>query len=386
MRAAIVGGGVIGLSVAWRLADDGHAVEVFDDAPGTGASYAAAGMLAPAGEAWFNEDALVRIGAQSLQMWPEFAAELSRVADHDVWLRREGSLLVGTDEADAADLDRVHGLLEQHGLTAERLTRREARRLEPALTTSLRRTVLVPGDRSVHNRRVIEALLRACERAGVGVRPERADVVVDEQGAATGVRGRQSGAVHEADVTVVAAGSALSGVEGVPALLRSAVRPVKGEILRLHSSQTLLQHTVRARVRGDTVYAVPRPDGGIVLGATSDERDDLRVTADGVYEVLRRGIAVVPGLRECELVEATARARPGTADNGPLVGETGVPNLLLAAGHYRGGVLMAPVTALAVTSLLRGDAVPDTVAPFTPLRLTDPQRASEPDRLTGAPR
>ncbi len=383
MRVAILGGGVVGLSVAWRLAADGHAVAVFDDAPGAGASYAAAGMLAPAGEAWFNEDALVRIGAESLRMWPEFAAELSRVADHDVWLRQEGSLLVGTDEADAADLDRVHGLLERHDLAAERLTRREARGLEPALATSLRRSVLVPGDRSVHNRRVVEALQRACERAGVDVRPERADVVVDEAGAATGVRGRMSGAVHEAHTTVVAAGAALSEVEGVPAPLRRAVRPVKGEILRLHTSQVLLRHTVRARVRGDTVYAVPRADGEIVLGATSDERDDLRVTADGVYEVLRRGIAVVPGLRECELVEATARARPGTGDNGPLIGETGVSNLLLAAGHYRGGVLMAPITALALTSLLRGDAVPESVAPFTPQRLTD---LEEPDRLTGAPR
>jgi glycine oxidase len=372
MRVAVIGAGVVGLAVAWRLSREGDRVEVFDDRPGAGASHAAAGMLAPAGEAWFGEDALLALGAESAGMWPGFAETLGRESDHDVWLRREPALMVGTDEADRADLDRVHRLLRSHDLAVDPLTRREARRLEPALTTSLRRALLVRGDLSVHNRRVVDALRRACDRAGAPLRPERADVVTDHGGAAIGVRARGSGNVHRADVVVVAAGHGTSAVGGVPESLRSAVRPVKGEILRLRGHEPLLTRTVRARVRGDAVYAVPRADGEIVLGATSEEQGDLRVTADGVFELLRRGISVVPGIRDCELVEATAGARPGTADNGPLIGHTGLPNLLAATGHYRGGVLMAPVTAEAIAALLHGRPVHDTVRPFAPTRFATP--------------
>jgi glycine oxidase len=169
MRVAVIGAGVVGLAVAWRLARAGDGVEVYDDRPGSGASYAAAGMLAPAGEAWFGEDALVTLGAESARAWPGFAERLTRETHHDVWLRHEPTLMVGADEADRTDLDRVHRLLRSHGLTAEPLTRREARRLEPALTASLRRVLLVPGDLSVHNRRVVQALLRACDSAGVSL-------------------------------------------------------------------------------------------------------------------------------------------------------------------------------------------------------------------------
>lgn len=375
MRVAIIGGGVVGLSLTWRLAEAAHSVDLFDDDPGFGASYAAAGMLAPAGEAWFGEDALVRIGAESVRMWPAFAADLGRAAGMDVWLRRDGALLLGMDEADATDLDRVQGLLETHGLACDRLTRRDARRLEPALSTSLRRSLLVRDDLSVHNRRVIEALRRAGVRAGARLHPERADVVTDDRGA-TGVRTRDTGSLHGADAVVVAAGHALRDVVGVPEPVRSAVRPVKGQILRLRTPQPLLTHTVRARLRGDLVYAVPRADGEIVLGATSEEQGDVRVTVDGVFEVLRRGVAVVPGLRECELTETMARVRPGTADNGPLIGDTGVPNLLVAGGHHRGGVLMAPVTAAAVVALLEDQVLPESVRPFTPERLTAPSARS----------
>lgn len=378
MRVAVIGAGVVGLAVAWRLARAGDRVQVFDDGPGSGASYAAAGMLAPAGEAWFGEDALLAVGAASVGMWPGFAERLGRASGHDVWLRREPALMVGADEADRADLDRVQRLLRAHDLAVDPLTRRDARRLEPALTTSLRRALLVRSDLSVHNRRVVEALRRACGRAGTRLHRERADVLTDGTGAAVGVRTRESGAVHGADAVVVAAGHGTARVGGVPAWLRGAVRPVKGQILRLHGREPLLTHTVRARVRGDSVYAVPRADGEIVLGATSEEQDDVRVTADGVFEILRRGITVVPGIRECDLVEATARARPGTADNGPLIGHAGAPNLLAATGHYRGGVLLAPLTAEAIAALLHDGAVPGIVRPFAPTRFAPtsaPRRA-----------
>ena len=371
MRVAVIGGGVIGLAVSWRLAADGERVDLFDDRTGRGASFAAAGMLAPAGEAWFGEDALVRAGVESARMWPEFAARLGHASDVDVWLRREPSLMVGADAADAADLDRVHRIVQGLGLAAERLTRREARRLEPALTSTLRRALLLRGDLSVHNRRVVEALLRAGARAGVRMHPERADVVTDPAGIAVGVRSRHAGTVTRADAVVVTAGHDSRGVGGLPELLRRAVRPVKGQILRLRAAGPLVSRTVRARVRGDAVYVVPRADREIVVGATSEESEDLRVTAEGVFEVLRCGIELLPALRDCEVAEVAARARPGTVDNFPLVGRTQVPNLLVATGHHRGGVLLAPLTAAAVSALLHGAPVLETVLPFDPARLTE---------------
>jgi glycine oxidase len=362
MRIAVLGGGVIGLSVAWRLADAGHRVELYDDAPGQGASHAGAGMLAPAGETWFGEEELTRLGLAGLRQWPDFAARLEDASDVDVGLRREGSLLVGVDDADAATLDQTHELLSRHGIEAERLTQRELHRTEPATTPGLRRGILLRGDLSVHNRRVVRALLAAADRAGVIVHRSRADLTDG------GVRARATDDRAAADVVVVAAGAELAGVAGLPAAVASAVRPVKGQILRLRADPGLIVHTVRGLVRGDPVYVVPRADGELVVGATSEEQgSDVRVTADGVFELLRRGIALVPGLREAELVEAIARGRPGTPDNLPLIGPV-ADGVVVAAGHYRAGFLLAPMTAEAVVDHIEGRPAPDAVAVCAPDR------------------
>ena len=361
MRIAVVGAGVVGLSVAWRLAVAGHDVELHDDAPGQGASHAAAGMLAPAGEAWFGEEELIRLGLAGLRQWPEFAARLGEAAGLDVGLRTEGSLLVGVDDADAATLDQVRELLSRHGVDTEQLTRREPRRHESGLAPGLRRVVLTTADRSVDNRLVVQALQRAAAAAGVVLRGERVDVD------GRGVRTRDGDAV-QADAVVVAAGADLRAVRGLPEQVAGAVRPVKGQILRLRTESELVTHTVRGLVRGDAVYIVPRADGELVVGATSEELGrDVRVTGDGVYELLRRGIALVPGLRECEFVEAIARSRPGTPDNLPLIGPVD-DGVFVAGGHYRAGFLLAPTTAEAILAYVEGRPPPEEIAGCDPAR------------------
>jgi glycine oxidase len=365
---AVVGGGVIGLSCAWQLAESGCQVELFDPAPGQGASHAAAGMLAPVSEATYGEEALLAAGLASAQAWPRFAAHLIEASGIDVGLRQEGSLLVGHDPDDAQQLRRLGALLERHGLEAEPLTARQARSLEPALSPRTASALSVPGDHSVDNRRLVTALTVAAERAGTRLHRGPAQPVM-QGGAVVGVRHPGASAVHRADLVVLAAGVATSSVAGLPAHALPPVRPVKGQILRLRGAAGLLSRTVRALVSGVPVYLVPRADGELVVGATTEDVGlDRRVTAGAVLELLRAAAAVVPEVGELELGEALARFRPATPDNLPAVGLTDVPALAVATGHHRGGVLLAPLTAQAVVSLALGRPAPAAAGPLSPTR------------------
>ena len=358
----VAGAGVVGLSVAWRAAQRGMTVTVVDDAPGTGASYAAAGMLAPVAEAAYGEAALVELGRASLALYPQFVAELRRMSGRDVDLRTAGTLLVGFDEDDVRELDRTHAFHLELGLDAARLAPRACRSQEPSLTPRLRGGVRLAGDHSVEPRGLHSALLAAAAAAGVDVVRGRVAELVVEQGRAVGVR-LEDGDVLSAPQTVLALGAWSGRLRGVPEA-SVPVRPVKGQILRLRGAR-LLEGTVRALVRGRAVYLVPYGEDRLVVGATVEEQGfDPRVTAGAVLDLLRDATEVVPGLTELELVETLARWRPGTPDNGPLLGPSCLPGLVLAAGHYRNGVLLAPVTAQAVAAVLSGEPLPAAAAPF----------------------
>ena len=376
VRVAVIGGGVIGLSIAWTLASAGHTVEVHDDLPGLGASYAAAGMLAPVSEVMYEEPELLGLGLASLQAWPEFAARLSEASGVDVGMREQGSLLVAFDTDDAVGLARVAELLSRHELQNHELSSREARALEPALSPRTRSALHVPGDHSVDNRQLLLALRAAAERSGVHIHRQRVSVVTVD-GRAVGVRRVEvdgqtpaSAPVHEADLVVLAAGPESALVPGVPDCARPPVRPVKGQSVRLAGAAGLLEHTIRATVHGEHVYLVPRNHGELVVGATSEEVADLTVTAGAVHQLLRRAIEVVPEVAELELVESLARFRPGTPDNGPLIGYSTVPGLLVATGHYRAGVLLAPATSDAIHRLASDLPVPEVVEHFAPQRFS----------------
>jgi glycine oxidase len=375
----IAGGGVIGTAIAWRAAAAGLDVVLVDPEAGDAASLVAAGMLAPASEALFGEGALLRLNLLAVRRFGSFAAELEEAAGRQVGLRGEGTLAVAYDPGDYAALARLTAFRRSAGLDAEELDSRSCRTLEPFLAPDVHGGVLFGGDWSVDNRRYAAALRDAARSAKVRSVRDRVLEVRVSDGQARGVRLAAGGDIDAAHV-VVAAGYWSGAVGGVPDALRTMVRPVKGQLLRLRHPAgvpPVISHTIRAIVRGTDVYLVPRADGELVVGATQEERGpDQTVTAGAVHDLLHDAMSVLPVTSELILAETCAGLRPGTPDNGPVVGWCGPAGLLLASGHYRNGILMSPVTADAAVALLTGQAPAPEWEPFTPQRFTgtDPSR------------
>lgn len=276
-------------------------------------------------------------------------AAVEAASGRRVGLRTAGTLLVGLDDDDVRAIGELHAFQVELGLVAVRVGSREARRREPALSPRVRGALAVDGDHSVDARQLHVALLLAADGAGVEVVRSRALSVLVEGERAVGVA-TAIGDMH-ADAVVLAMGAWSGRLPGTPPV---PVRPVKGQILRLQG-ESLLTGTVRALVRGRPVYLVPYGVDGLIVGATVEELGfDARITAGAVLDLLADAVDVVPGITELELVETTVRWRPGTPDNAPLIGASSMPGLLLATGHHRNGVLLAPVTADAVADLLTG--------------------------------
>jgi len=367
----VIGGGIIGLVTAWRAAQRGFATAVVDPEPGGGAAQVAAGMLAAVTELHYGEQTLLGLNLASARRYPDFAAELTDATGHDLGYRQCGTLAVALDADDRAHLRELHALQRQSGLESEWLSGRDCRRLEPMLAPGVRGGLRVAGDHQIDPRRLAGALVAACERAGVvfhRVWAERFHVVRDRAAGVTTTDGAELGAGQ----VVLAAGSLSGRLPGVPDDVLPPVRPVKGQVLRLTVPKRyapFLSRTVRAVVRGSHVYLVPRENGELVIGATSEELGwDTTVTAGGVYELLRDAHELVPGITELPLTETRAGLRPGSPDNAPLLGPTVLDGLLLATGHYRNGVLLTPVTGDAMAHALATGELPDVARPFTPKR------------------
>jgi glycine oxidase len=355
----IVGAGVIGMSIAWRAARRGMSVTVLErGVAGGGTSRVAAGMLAPVAEAEFGGAAarrLLELNLRSARLWPAFAAELEDDAEASVGLVRSGALLVAGDADEAAELERQRELRESLGLAVQRLRPSEAREREPALAPTLRLALEAPEDHSVDPRLVLAALREACARAGVELR-EHAGVAAlvfdDGRGSVSGVT-LADGDRLECERVVLAAGP-WTGSIGVPESAAVPVRPVKGQIMRLRDPAGPGLLTRVLRFSGG--YVVPRGDGRYVLGATVEERGfELAPTAGGVYELLRDAHEIVPGVSEWRIEELEAGLRPGTPDNAPALGPAAVEGLWWATGHYRNGILLAPLSAELLASSLAGE-------------------------------
>ncbi|TQL69830.1 glycine oxidase [Nocardioides albertanoniae] len=342
MRARILGAGIVGLSVADELIRRGHDVEVVDPAPGSGASYAAAGMLSPAGEAWHGEETLTRLGLASLALWPEFARRLG------VSVHTRGTLLAGVDAGDVQQVERQLAVLDLAGVAHERLGRRELLAREPGLGR-IAGGAFLSDDHSVDPRAVVAALL---DRVGDRVGPERRPV---GRAVSAGERVETNTA---AEVTVIATGANLPGPYA------RLIRPVRGDVVRVRTQEPV-ERTVRAWVHGEQVYVVPRVESDeMVIGATSEERDGpLLPSVEGVWRLLDLARRVVPSLDRASVVEVTSRDRPGTADNLPLVGPTHEPGVVLAAGAFRNGILLAPLIAQQVADHVETGSVEPAVDP-----------------------
>ena len=373
----IVGGGVIGTAIAWRAASEGLSVTLVDpDNDADKASLVAAGMLGPVSESVFGEQNLLNLNLLAIERFPSFNAELEAATGLITGLRTEGTLAVAYNADDLAALKRLTEFRHSIGLKAEALDAKQCRALEPFLAPTTRGGVLATGDLSVDNRRYLAALRVAAANAGVKRLTGTVTAVATGDGEAN-VSARLDGARGITEISacdaVVAAGVATSRVNGLPDEIRRAVRPVKGQLLRLRHPEKLPRvatRTIRATVQGRDVYIVPRADGEVVVGATQEERDDRDVTAGAVHDLLRDAIIALPAISELILAEASAGLRPGSEDNGPIVGWVGPGQpLIVATGHFRNGVLLSAATADAVAALLTGGDPDPAWTPFHPGRL-----------------
>jgi glycine oxidase len=360
--AVVIGAGLIGLACAWRARRRGLSVLVVDRAPepGAGASGVAAGMLAPVTEADFGEEAPLRVNLAGRERWSAFAAELEEQSGLPTGYRDSGALVVAADRDDAEALHRLHAFQRDLGLEADWLTPSRCRRLEPGLSPRIAGGVFAPQDGSADPRATVAALAEVVEEVALGT-----DVQAIEHGGARVTGVRTSAGVIDCEQVVIAAGAwsaALAPGEAPP------IRPVKGQILEL-SARGAMPDPLERVVRTPRCYLVARGDGRVIVGATMEEQGfDTAVTADGVYRLLEAAWEVLPEVGELELVAARAGLRPGTPDNTPMVGPGDLEGLIWATGHWRNGVLLAPLTGEVVAELLAGERLPETLAQLAPRR------------------
>ena len=366
---------MIGLSCAWRAAQRGARVMVLERAePPAGATRVAAGMLAPVGELTFGEPELLELTLQSAALYPDFVAELEGASGELTGYTREGALHVALDGDEAAQLRRVHDLQRSLGLEAEWLGPRRCRALEAGLTPSFHGGVFASGEAAIDPRALARALTAALVAAGGELRTG-CEVVDGIFGGdrLVGVR-TADGEELRAGAVVLATGAWSGATEWLPDHARPPVRPVKGEVLELRGRDGAAAPCTRI-VCSERVYLVPRPDGRLIVGATVEERGfDTAVSAGGVYELLREAYRLLPEVGEMELVGAIAGLRPGTPDNLPRIGPGEIDGLLLATGHFRNGILLAPLTA---------ERIADSLAAADPLHFVT-QRVTSSKRLDGS--
>ncbi len=363
-NVAIIGAGVIGLAIAWRLAARGTPVRVFDrGAAGAGASHAAAGMLAACAEAEPGEEALVALGRESQARWPAFAAELLAASGIDVELRPEGTLLLALTADDQARLTHQLVFQQKLGLPLQWISAADTRRREPHLAGKLAGAVFSPEDRQVDNRKLVTALRVAAEAAGASVSEYQPVSAISSRGGRVDGIILGDGTKVPADVVVLAAGAWARSIEGVDPKLRPPVRPIKGQMLalRMDPAAPLLNHVVWA----PGAYLVPRRDGRLLVGATVEEKGyDTSLTAGGILTLLEAAWRAVPAIEELPVDEMWVGHRPGSRDDAPILGAGPMDGLIYATGHHRNGILLAPITADAIARLVLDGAIEGLIRPF----------------------
>lgn len=374
-RVGIIGAGVVGLGTGWRLAQAGADVTVFDRGEaGHGATWAAAGMLAAGVETEPGEEALLGLTLESQRRWPAFRDELEAAAGVDIGYRDEGTLVVAHTRDDAARLKFNFDLHVSLGLEMEWLSGGEARKREPYLRAGTAAAIFSPNDHQVNNRKLAVALKAAFLAAGGTLRETTpVEAVLTDDARVTGLR--VAGTDLDFDAVLLAAGPWSRDIPGLPAEAIPPVRPLKGQMiaLQMDPDDPLLRHVLWP----PNCYLVPRNDGRLLIGATVEEKGfDDSLTAGGVYALLEAAWRAIPAVEELPIAETWVGFRPGSRDDAPVLGPTGVEGLAVATGHHRNGILLAPVTADHMSQyLLTGDVDP-AMAPFTMARFASPERKS----------
>jgi glycine oxidase len=372
-KTVVIGAGVVGLSIAWRLAQAGCPVTVYDRAQaGHGASWAAAGMLAAAVETEPGEEKLLALTLESQKRWPRLAREIEVASGISIGYRDEGTIVVALTRDDAEQLRFSYEFQRSLGLDIDWLSGVEARRREPHLRPGISGAVLSPKDHQVDNRLLGSALAQAARRAGVVLHEHCPVREVELSG------GRARGVVTDqgsdpADIVVLAAGAWSREIAGIPASYLPPVRPIKGQMLALSMDPAapLVRHVIWLP-RG---YLVPRLDGRLIVGATVEERGfDNRLTAGGLLALIEGAWRAVPAIEELPVAETWVGFRPGSRDDAPMLGPSGIDQLVVATGHHRNGILLTPITADAISGYVLTGRLPEVVVPFTPDRFGDPHR------------
>lgn len=358
MKIIVVGAGAAGLAAAFTTSSAGHEVHVFDPTPDKAAAFVAAGRLAPVVEVEFGETAMTTLCLAANKRWDSWSEQLQPFAPNDDWYQRSAMIVAARDNDDIASIRRLADYQSDLGLQVEALNARSIRKLEPALSPNVVGGLLVEQDHMVDNRILLSALRDACRHYGATFVAERVH--------SAGPRNVETdNGSFSADAVILAAGAWMSQIVLEPGLKPIAVHPVKGQILRLESSPTSIFPT--HPIDGLDVYLVPRTSGELVVGASVEDLGfDDTITAGAVYELLKRGRELVPGIDEMKVAETSVGFRPATLDHTPVIGAIGPDGPFVAAGLYRNGILLAPTIGDEVLHWVQGSPVSKWVEPFTP--------------------
>jgi glycine oxidase len=362
LDVAVAGGGLIGGAIALELAQAGLRVGVFDQGqPGCEASWAGAGILSPAPESP-GTIPLVPLGKASMALYPEFVAAVEELSGQSVGFRPKGTIDALFARDAARELSTLIALHHGLGLKAEPLRAEDARELEPALSPDVEAAALRPDEASVDNRALTQAVMQAARKSGAEIFPGHAVTALWREGATCAGLALQGERVS-AKWTIVAAGCFSSSIEGVKPY--APVRPAKGQMMALRSDALEIEHVLWS----EKIYLVPRNDRRILAGATVEYLGfNKDVTAGGVQKILSAAIELAPELANAKVEETWAGLRPDSPDHLPILGPTDLAGLLIATGHFRSGILLAPITARLVREWVTQQHVSVDWERFSPLR------------------
>jgi glycine oxidase len=363
----VAGGGLIGASIAFELAQAGLHVGVFDARePGREASWASAGIISPAPEGP-GMIPLVALSKASAAMYPKFIEAVQEASGQKVEYRPNGAMEVFWEGDVREEISTLLAVYHGVGLRAEALTAERAKELEPGLTDQVQGGVLRPDESSTDNRMLTQATLEAAKRTGVDIfAGNGATGIWKEGGCCKGLQLRSGQA--EAKWTIVAAGCFSAKIQGAAAY--APVLPAKGQMAVLRYEAVKIQHVLWS----ENIYLVPRNDGRILAGSTVERTGfDHDVTAGGMKKIMNGAIELVPALAKARIEETWAGLRPDSPDHLPILGPTDVEGLLMATGHFRSGILLAPLTAQLMREWVTTQRVSADWERFSPMRFLEAQ-------------